>query len=151
MQIAGLQVVVDQEAMSHLLPLVPGTRLTLALLVHTPQVNSSISMSGVCCRTDATKTPTPPRKSSFHNHSLLCCNPLGLIYILRTSLQPAHICRVSEPNMKKLNVLQSASVSACSVALQADTDALIGKTICAPSAWQVLCKLLVEMKACFHI
>ncbi len=37
-QIAGLQIVVDQEAVTRALPLVPGTRMTLPLMLHAPQV-----------------------------------------------------------------------------------------------------------------
>ncbi len=37
-QIAGLQIVVDQEAVTRALPLVPGTRMTLPLMLHSPQV-----------------------------------------------------------------------------------------------------------------
>ena len=37
-QIAGLQIVVDQEAVTRALPLVPGTRMTLPLMLHCPQV-----------------------------------------------------------------------------------------------------------------
>ncbi len=37
-QIAGLQIVVDQEAVTRALPLVSGTRMTLPLMLHAPQV-----------------------------------------------------------------------------------------------------------------
>lgn len=37
-QIAGLQIVVDEEAVTKALPLVPGTRMALPLMLHTPQV-----------------------------------------------------------------------------------------------------------------
>ncbi|DBA86334.1 TPA: hypothetical protein ACH3X2_005568 [Trebouxia sp. C0005] len=39
-QIAGLQIVVDQEAVTRALPLVPGTRMTLPLMLHTPQAST---------------------------------------------------------------------------------------------------------------
>ena len=35
---AGLQVVVDQEAVDRAVPLLPGTRMTLPLMLHSPQV-----------------------------------------------------------------------------------------------------------------
>ena len=37
-QVAGLQVVVDQEAIDRAMPLLPATRMTLPLMLHTPQV-----------------------------------------------------------------------------------------------------------------
>ncbi|KAL0049175.1 hypothetical protein WJX82_008170 [Trebouxia sp. C0006] len=39
-QIAGLQIVVDQEAVTRALPLVPGTRMTLPLMLHSPQAST---------------------------------------------------------------------------------------------------------------
>ena len=38
MQVAGLQITVDQEAIAKALPLRPGTRMALPLLLHAPQV-----------------------------------------------------------------------------------------------------------------
>ena len=37
-QVAGLQVVVDQGAIDRAVPLLPGTRMTLPLMLHCPQV-----------------------------------------------------------------------------------------------------------------
>lgn len=38
MQVAGLQIVVDDKAIAQTLPLAPGSRMALPLLVHAPQV-----------------------------------------------------------------------------------------------------------------
>ena len=38
-QVAGLQVVVDQGAIDRAVPLLPGTRMTLPLMLHCPQVS----------------------------------------------------------------------------------------------------------------
>ena len=40
MQVAGLQIVVDDKAIAQALPLAPGSRMALPLLVHAPQVRS---------------------------------------------------------------------------------------------------------------
>ena len=37
-QVSGLQIVVDQAAIAKALPLAPGTRMALPLLIHAPQV-----------------------------------------------------------------------------------------------------------------
>ena len=47
-QIAGLQIVVDQEAVTRALPLVPGTRMTLPLMLHSPQVAPTCTAASAC-------------------------------------------------------------------------------------------------------
>ena len=44
---AGLQVVVNQEAIDRAMPLLPATRMTLPLMLHTPQVCCILTVSMV--------------------------------------------------------------------------------------------------------
>ena len=44
-QVSGLQVVVDQEAIDRAVPLLPGTRMTLPLMLHSPQVRCTYTVS----------------------------------------------------------------------------------------------------------
>lgn len=46
MQVAGLQIVVDQEAIAKAMPLRPGTRMALPLLLHAPQVRANAPLWG---------------------------------------------------------------------------------------------------------
>lgn len=47
MQVSGLQIVVDQAAIAKALPLAPGTRMALPLLIHAPQVLLPLHLDGV--------------------------------------------------------------------------------------------------------
>ena len=87
-QAAGLQVVVDQEAIDRAVPLLPGTRMTLPLMLHSPQVccthtaslatavvTGFASPAGLCSLLPASRQPvlTPKEYSGAHDLLLTAC------------------------------------------------------------------------------
>ena len=117
MQVAGLQVVVDQGAIDRAVPLLPGTRMTLPLMLHSPQV---------CCT--HTATFIPPWLSQASRGPFAFAYNFQPVYLLQTDSKPHDqlfpLCMIlssahhSPPNCilkapKKLSVTAGALHGAC--------------------------------------